>query len=145
MFPAGRGDGAESGRGLPPWCETRFDERMVTIDPASAVPPYQQICDDIVARIEAGDLAVGARLPSVRGLAAELGIAPGTVAKAYTELEAAGVVEAKGRAGTQVAAGRDATRQLAAVAAADFATRVHRLGLDADELVRMVRAALDNA
>lgn len=117
---------------------------MITIDPGSAVPPYQQICDGILARIEAGDLTVGTRLPSVRGLAAELGIAPGTVAKAYSELETAGVVQAKGRAGTQVAAGRDVTRELAAAAAADFAARVHRLGLDGEELVRMVRAALDS-
>ena len=106
------------------------------------MPPYQQICDQILARIEQGELAIGARLPSVRGLAAELGVAPGTVAKAYTELEGAGVVEAKGRAGTQVAAGRDSTRALAATAAAEFAARVHRLGLDTDELVGMVRAAL---
>lgn len=118
---------------------------MMTIDQGSAVPPYQQICDQIAARIEDGELTVGARLPSVRGLAAELGVAPGTVAKAYTQLEAAGVVEAKGRAGTQVAAGKDATRALAAAAADDFAARVCRLGLQPDELVRMVRAALDRS
>lgn len=114
----------------------------MTIDQASPVPPYQQICDQITSRIEAGELAVGARLPSVRGLAAELGVAPGTVAKAYTQLETAGVVEAKGRSGTQVAAGRDLTRASAAAAAADFAARVRRLGLDHDELLGMVRAAL---
>jgi len=118
---------------------------MMTIDQDSPVPPYQQICDQIAAQVEAGELTVGARLPSVRGLAAQLGVAPGTVAKAYTELEAAGVVAAKGRSGTQIAAGRDSTRAAAAAAAADFAARVHRLGLGEDELLGMVRAALAKA
>lgn len=116
---------------------------MMTIDQTSAVPPYQQICDQLAASIESGEFAVGTRLPTVRGLAAELGIAPGTVAKAYTELEAAGLIETAGRAGTRVAASGDTTRALAAAAAADFAQRVHRLGLDTEELVRIVRAALE--
>lgn len=122
-----------------------FDGQMMTIDQDSAVPPYQQICEQIAARIETGELAVGARLASVRGLAAELGLAPGTVAKAYTELEAAGLVEGMGRAGTRVAAGGDGTRALAAAAAADFAARVHRLGLGTDELLHIVRTSIEQA
>ncbi|MFC6707633.1 GntR family transcriptional regulator [Flexivirga alba] len=118
---------------------------MMTIDQDSAVPPYRQICDQLAARIESGELAVGARLTSVRGLAAELGLAPGTVAKAYTELEAAGLVEGMGRAGTRVAAGGDGTRALAAAAAADFATKVCRLGLGTEELLRIVRTSLEQA
>lgn len=123
---------------------TRFDGFMMTIDHGSPVPPYQQICDQVAARIESGELAVGARLPSVRGLAAELRIAPGTVAKAYTQLEIAGLVEGRGRAGTRVAAGGDSTRALAATAAADFAARVHQLGLPHEELLRIVRAAIED-
>lgn len=116
---------------------------MMTIDHDGPVPPYQQICDRIAARIEAGELTVGARLPSVRGLAEELGVAPGTVAKAYTELENAGLVAAKGRSGTQVAAGGDTTRALAAAAADDFAARVRRLGLGTEELLRIVRTSIE--
>lgn len=116
---------------------------MMTIDHDSAVAPYQQICDQLVARIEAGELAVGARLTSVRGLAAELGVAPATVAKAYTELETAGLIEGMGRAGTRVAAGGDGTRALAAAAAGEFAARVRRLGLGTEELLRMVRASIE--
>lgn len=116
---------------------------MMTIDHDGPVPPFQQICADVAARIETGELTVGERLPSVRSLAAELGVAPGTVAKAYTELEGAGLVEAMGRSGTRVAAGADGTRALAASAAAEFAIRVRRLGLDTEELLRIVRAHLE--
>lgn len=118
---------------------------MMSIDHDSTVPPYQQICEQIAARIEAGQLSVGARLTSVRGLAAELGLAPGTVARAYTELEAAGLVEGMGRSGTRVAAGGDGTRALAAAAAADFATRVRRLGISTEELLQIVRTSIDQA
>jgi DNA-binding transcriptional regulator YhcF (GntR family) len=48
-------------------------------------------------------MEAGERLPSVRDLAAELGIAPGTVARAYSELESRGVVETEGARGTRVA------------------------------------------
>ncbi|GGB40850.1 GntR family transcriptional regulator [Flexivirga endophytica] len=116
---------------------------MMTIDHHGPVPPYQQICEQIAARIEAGELTVGARLPSVRGLAEELGVAPGTVAKAYTELEIAGLVAAHGRSGTRVAAGGDATRALAATAADDFAQRVRRLGIGTEELLRIVRSSVE--
>ncbi|HSF26217.1 MAG TPA: GntR family transcriptional regulator [Actinomycetes bacterium] len=76
---------------------------IVDIDPASPVPPYEQIRTQVVALVESGGLTVGARLPTVRQLAIELGVAPGTVAKAYRELETAGVVITKGRHGTLVA------------------------------------------
>ena len=76
---------------------------IVDIDQANPHPPYEQIRAQVVALVESGGLTVGARLPTVRQLATELGIAPGTVARAYRELEAAGVVITKGRHGTLVA------------------------------------------
>ena len=69
----------------------------------TAVPPYDQIRGQIIAMISAGTLAPGMRLPTVRDLAGDLRVAPGTVARAYKELEAAGWVVAAGRRGTTVA------------------------------------------
>jgi DNA-binding transcriptional regulator YhcF (GntR family) len=90
-------------------------------------------------------LAVGTRLPTVRRLAADLGLAVNTVARAYRELEEAGLIETRGRAGTFVAAAGQHSRERARQAAHEYAQAVRRLGLDADEALRIVRAALEAA
>ncbi|MEV0154848.1 GntR family transcriptional regulator [Micromonospora sp. NPDC050686] len=114
----------------------------IVIDPGSAVPPYEQVRGQLAGQIGTGRLAVGTRLPAVRQLAAELGLAVNTVARAYRELEAAGLVETRGRHGTVVAPGRDdATDRLQAVAAG-YAAEAVRLGVPADRAVALVRAAL---
>lgn len=69
-------------------------------------PPYEQLRRQLVALIEAGTLGEGARLPPVRQLAADLALATGTVARAYRELEKAGLLRTRRGAGTTVAAGR---------------------------------------
>lgn len=74
----------------------------VTVDPSSAVPPYEQLRTHVAAAVHDGRLAAGARLPTVRGLAGELGLAVNTVAKAYRALESDGVIETRGRGGTFV-------------------------------------------
>ncbi|WP_370248922.1 GntR family transcriptional regulator [Nocardioides sp.] len=76
-------------------------------DPASDVAPFEQLRAQIAARVAAGELPAGTRLPAVRALAADLGLAAGTVARAYKELEADGVVETRGRHGTVVRAPQD--------------------------------------
>lgn len=101
----------------------------------------EQLRLDVLRRIAEGELVPGARLPTVRALAAELGLAAGTVAKAYRELESAGAIETRGRAGTVVAA-RDADAD-AAAAAADFAARVRALGVDPERALALARAALE--
>ena len=45
----------------------------IRIDPSSAVPPFQQIVDEVVAAVREGSLATGEKLPTVRGLAGEVG------------------------------------------------------------------------
>lgn len=72
------------------------------MDVGSAVPPYEQIRTQISSLIAVGSLAAGTRLPTVRSLAADLGIAAGTVARAYKELEQAGLIETRRRNGTVV-------------------------------------------
>lgn len=113
------------------------------IDPSSPAPPFEQVRAAFAAQIADGSLVVGTRLPTVRGLADELGLAVNTVARAYRELEAAGLVETRGRAGTVVsAAGDQATQRLQAAAAA-YAKVARELGADAEHSIAVVRAALD--
>ena len=112
------------------------------IDPDSAVAPYEQIRAQVVAAVRSGALAPGTRLPTVRHLAADLGLAPNTVARAFRELEKAGVVATRGRLGTFVEATGDASERAAFAAARDYADRVRALGLDDDAAVRWVRNAL---
>lgn len=76
---------------------------MIVIDSASAVPPFEQVRAQLETAIAGGTLATGQRLPSVRQLAADLRLAPGTVARAYAALEVAGYVETRRGAGTRVA------------------------------------------
>jgi GntR family transcriptional regulator len=77
---------------------------VITVDVTSPVPPFEQIRQQLHARIVDGTLAAGARLPTIRQLAADLRLAPGTVARAYAELEAARLVETNRSKGTRVRA-----------------------------------------
>jgi DNA-binding transcriptional regulator YhcF (GntR family) len=116
----------------------------IRVDPASATPPFAQVRAKIIALIDAGDLPTGTRLPPVRTLAADLGLAANTVARVYKELEEARFVETRGRAGTFVSAGTDATRARAADAAAAFARAMHDLGVAPSDALDLARAALGN-
>lgn len=118
---------------------------LITIDPESAVPPFEQVRAQIAELASSGAIPVGTRLPTVRGLAEQLGLAANTVAKAYRELETAGVVQTRGRHGTVVAASGDASRAAAAQAAAAYAARVHGLGIPAAEARAVLEAALRSA
>ena len=60
---------------------------ILEVDPRSAVPPYEQLREQVTALVLAGALTPGDRLPSIRQLANDLGLAGGTVARAYRELE----------------------------------------------------------
>ena len=115
---------------------------MIRIDAGSPTPPYEQLRAQLAQQIVDRALAVGTRLPTVRRLAADLGLAVNTVARSYRELEEAGLVETRGRAGTFVSAAGEHSRQLASEAAQRYAAAVRRLGLDAEEALRIVSAAL---
>lgn len=74
----------------------------IKIDPGSSLPVFIQIVDAVSKSVEKGAITPGTRLPATRTLAATLGVATNTVAKAYRELERHGVVQGRGRLGTYV-------------------------------------------
>jgi GntR family transcriptional regulator len=116
----------------------------VTVDLASPTPPYEQIRAQIAAAIDSGQLDEGARLPSMRALAADLGVAIGTVARAYRELEGVGLVASRRRLGTVVAAPSVPAADAGDVrqAAAELASRAHRAGMSEETALSLLRAAL---
>lgn len=83
------------------------------INVTSQVPIYQQIMDQVRALVSRGTLAAGRPLPSVRQLAAELGINPNTVAKAYQLLEMEGTIVTLKRRGAFVGEASSAQAALA--------------------------------
>ncbi len=116
----------------------------VAVDLTGPTPPYEQIRVQVAAAIAGGGLAEGTRLPTIRALAADLGVATGTVARAYRELEAAGLVASRRRSGTVVLGSPVPSAASAGVrqAAAELAARARRAGVDDETAVSMLRAAL---
>ncbi|PZQ89077.1 MAG: GntR family transcriptional regulator [Leifsonia xyli] len=114
---------------------------LLRIEPASAVPPFEQLRSQLLALVRDGSLAAGTRLPTVRQLAADLGVAPGTVARAYKELEAAGAIETRGRNGTVVSWSPDAGERRVQ----ELATQLADAARDAAMPPARVRTILDAA
>ncbi|RRQ28041.1 GntR family transcriptional regulator [Rhodococcus sp. Eu-32] len=114
----------------------------VRIDPASKTPLYEQLRAGILDQVRSGELIAETKIGTVRGLAEELQIAPHTVAKAYKELEAQGVIEARGRLGTFIASGGDPTEDNAARAAVAYVAELRALGMDDDRIRELVDTAL---
>ena len=112
---------------------------MITYDPRSPLPPYEQVRAQLARQVQDGELVPGTRLPTVRRLAGDLGLAVNTVARAYRELEAAGLVETRGRNGTVVTGAGD---RRAADAAAEYAARARSLGLSTERALELVREML---
>jgi DNA-binding transcriptional regulator YhcF (GntR family) len=118
------------------------DRPMIVIDTGSPVPPFEQLRAQFARQIQDHTLAVGSRLPTIRHLAADLGLAVNTVGRAYRELEEAGLIETRGRAGSFVSAAGEAGRERARRAAAEYAAVIASVGIDANEAIRIVQAAL---
>jgi DNA-binding transcriptional regulator YhcF (GntR family) len=116
---------------------------VFAIERSSTVAPYEQLRRQIIGRIDDGSLPVGSRLPTIRNLAEELGVATNTVARAYRELAELGVIETRGRDGSFVAPGGDARRERALAHAQAFASTVRELGLSREQAMAIVAAALD--
>lgn len=115
---------------------------MIVIDAASPTPPYEQLRAQLAKQIQDRTLAVGTRLPTIRRLAADLSLAVNTVGRAYRELEEAGLIETRGRAGSFVTAGGEQALEQARRAAHDYAAVITSIGIDPIEAIRIVEAAL---
>lgn len=109
-----------------------------SVDHDSTVPPYEQLRAQVASRAASGELAAGARLPTVRTLAGRLGLAVNTVAKAYRALEADGVIVTEGRKGSFIRASTAATRPDATAATREYVATARRLGLTLAEATRLV-------
>ncbi len=114
----------------------------LVVDLDSGVAPWRQVRDQLLRLIRTGALPVGSRLPTIRQLAGDLGLAAGTIARVYRELEAGGVLRTARRQGTVVAAVPATTLPDAlAEAAAVYAARAAELGVDPHTAAAAVHAA----
>ena len=121
----------------------------VTVDPSSGTPPFEQLRRQVAAMIAEGTLSPGSRMPTVRRLAADLGLAANTVARAYRELETDGVIATHGRKGTFVrsavvdndTSSDTTTGERARAAAEAYVASVRALGLGVTEATRLVELA----
>ncbi|WP_101953089.1 GntR family transcriptional regulator [Mycobacterium sp. 3519A] len=112
----------------------------VRVDQNVAKPLFDQLRTQIIDGVRDGKLPPGTRLPTVRELAGQMGLAVNTVARAYRELETAGILETRGRFGTFVARVDPADTAMA-TAAHTFVTAARALGIEKDDALRYVEAA----
>lgn len=110
---------------------------MIAVDHSSATPAFDQIREQLTGLIRLGALPPGRRLPSIRQLAADLAVAPGTVARAFGELERAGLIVTS-RSGAVVRSDAAAPPPIAA-AAARFGAIAHAAGLSLEDAVAALR------
>ena len=123
---------------------------IVDVDATSPVPPYEQLRVQIATLVASGVLKPGDQLPTIRQLAGDLGLAAGTVARAYAELDAVGILDSRGRRGTFVSSpgvrparmsATERARRLAEAADA-FAMAVRQLGADPQIAIEQAAAAM---
>jgi GntR family transcriptional regulator len=121
----------------------------VVVDTRSPVPPFEQLRSQLAELIRTGVLGPGQRLPPLRQLAADLGLAVGTTARAYKELEAAGLVRSHRGGGTRVVrSSPEVTASerhlLLHKAAASHVQQARRLGMAPNDIVNAVARVLDD-
>jgi DNA-binding transcriptional regulator YhcF (GntR family) len=112
----------------------------VRVDPDGARPLFDQLRTQIIGGVRDGRLPPGTRLPTVRDLAQDLAMAVNTVARAYRELEAAGMLETRGRFGTFVARVDPADAAMA-TAAHTYVASAKALGIGKADALRYVETA----
>jgi DNA-binding transcriptional regulator YhcF (GntR family) len=117
------------------------------VDTGDPTPPYEQLRRQLAGLIQSAVLQAGDRLPPLRQLAADLGLAVGTVARAYRELESAGLVSSRRGGGTRVTAAApilsDSQRQrLLRTHATTFVQQAVLLGANEQQILGAVSQAL---
>ena len=113
--------------------KTTLPQALLQLQPSSDTPYYRQIYIRLRGAIADGLLKPGHRIASARALAAELGLARGTIESAYALLTAEGYIEARGQAGTIVAPGvRPHAAAAASMPAPSFRHPMHEVESHAD-------------
>ena len=117
--------------------------KILSIDTASTDPPFEQVRSQLANAITTGRFEPEDQLPTVRKLAADLGLAANTVARAYRELELAGIIETRGRHGTFVAGSLSPKKEAGVRSAAAFVQRMRDLGIGDAEMLAIFRNEID--
>lgn len=117
--------------------------KTVVIDPNTDLPPFEQLRRQLIEQISTGQLSADSKLPAVRRLAADLALAPGTVARAYKELVSEGYLVSRGRNGTVVAPHVSNDPQAKAqYLTEEYVAAMQALGLSARDITHRVHGAL---
>ena len=120
---------------------------LLTVVTDDVIPPYEQLRRQLAYLINSGALSAGERLPPLRQLAGDLGLAVGTVARTYRELEAEGLIASRRGGGTRVtslpAGLADEHRQRQVTEhAVDYVLKARRLGVSDDAIIDAVTRAV---
>jgi DNA-binding transcriptional regulator YhcF (GntR family) len=120
---------------------------LLTVVTDDVIPPYEQLRRQLAQLIRSGALTPGQRLPPLRQLAGDLGLAVGTVARTYRELEADGLVTARRGGGSRVSDTLPAMtdrqrRQQLGEYAVDFVLNARLLGARDDAILDAVSQAI---
>ncbi|MDP7550403.1 MAG: GntR family transcriptional regulator [Acidimicrobiales bacterium] len=122
-------------------------QMVLRLDADTTIPLFEQLRAQLSVMVAVGRLEPGSRLPTVRYMATQLNLAPGTIARTYRELERDGVLEGRGRTGTFVvdepahSEPVQERRERTETAAQRFAFELRQLGVGLDA----AREALDRA
>ena len=118
---------------------------LVTYDPDSPVPPFEQLRSQLSQQVRTGSIRGGSRLPTVRQLAADLGLAKNTIARAYRALEEEGLVVGDRRRGTTVTeqklTARERNRALT-TAAKTYLDQATGIGFTLEEALEAVQSLI---
>jgi DNA-binding transcriptional regulator YhcF (GntR family) len=119
---------------------------LLTVVTDDVIPPYEQLRRQLAYLISSGALEPGQRLPPLRQLAGDLGLAVGTVARTYRELEASGLISTRRGGGTRVAdtppAPAENHQQQLADHAFDYVLKARLLGAGDDAIIDALTQAI---
>lgn len=116
---------------------------MFSVDQNSRTPAFEQLKEQITEGRDSGQLAAGYQLPPVRRLAEELHLAPNTVAKAYKELESAGVIETRGRHGSFITGTEETADKAATHATHEFIASMRALHISDTRIIELILHELE--
>jgi GntR family transcriptional regulator len=131
------------------WCHTLYycnGTVIFRMNPQSAVPVYVQLMENVRGAIEVGSLRPGDPLPGIRRVAEELAVAPNTVAKAYREMQHAGLIKLRHGSGATIANQPSAIASQAVIdgraTMQETVARLRAFGLDEATIRRLLETEL---